>query len=118
MIAKLVAAAAATLAFAGAAMADPVGHYVVRGTNPGSARPYIGVVVVEKTGDTYRVQWIIGGDTYTGTGIGSDDFLAVAYGAGNQIGLALYNRRSNGVWDGVWTINGGRQIGTDVWTPR
>ena len=101
-----------------AALADPVGRYTIRGTNPGSGSTYSGEVAVTKTGDTYRVVWNVGGQTYTGTGIGSDNFLAVSYRSGNETGLALYGRKSDGSWQGVWTYAGGNQIGTDLWTPR
>jgi hypothetical protein len=77
MFAKTLAVAGAALLFSTAALADPVGRYRVRGTNPnGSA--YSGEVRVTRTGDTYRVVWDIGGQTYTGTGIGDDDFIAVS----------------------------------------
>ena len=118
MVLKVVAAASAAFLIGTAAMADPVGRYTVQGTNPGNSKPYAGAVEVTKTGDTYRVVWQIGGDTYTGTGIGSDDFLAVSYRSGNETGLALYGRRPDGSWHGIWTYAGGRQIGTDRWTPR
>lgn len=117
MVVKLVAAAAMALVGT-AAMADPVGRYTVRGTNPGSGSGYSGQVAVSKTGDTYRIVWNVGGQTYTGTGIGSDDFLAVSYRSGNETGLALYNRKPDGVWQGIWTYAGGNRIGTDTWTPR
>ena len=117
MILKLVAAAAAAL-LTTAAMADPVGRYSVQGTNPGKSSGYSGQVAVTKTGDTYRIVWNVGGQSYTGTGIGSDDFLAVSYRSGNETGLALYNRRADGSWRGIWTYAGGTQIGTDTWTPR
>ena len=117
MIAKGLAASAAMFLFCGVAIADPVGRYSVRGTNPnGSA--YSGSVQVTKTGDTYRVVWDIGGQTYSGTGIGNDDFIAVSYRAGNQTGIALYGRKSSGVWEGVWAYAGGREVGTDRWSPR
>jgi hypothetical protein len=118
MIAKLIAAAAAVVMLGTSAFADAVGKYSIRGTNPGDGRPYSGEVTVARTGDTFRVVWLIGSDTYTGTGIGSDDFLAVSYRSGNETGLALYGRKSDGKWHGIWTYAGGRQIGTDVWTPR
>jgi hypothetical protein len=118
MFARLLAAAAAVVLIATPVFADPVGKYSIRGTNPGDGRPYSGEVTVTKTGDTYRVVWLIGSDTYTGTGIGSDDFLAVSYRSGNETGLALYGRRPDGSWHGIWTYAGGRQIGTDRWTPR
>jgi hypothetical protein len=118
MIVKALAAAAAGCLLGTAALADPVGRYWIQGTNPGDGRTYSGEVAVTKTGDTYRVVWIIAGQTYTGTGIGSDNFLAVSYRSGNETGLALYGRRSDGSWHGIWTYAGGRQVGTDRWTPR
>ena len=122
MTARLLAAAAVLMVLAGGALAaDPEGHYVVRGTNPGSGRPYEGVAVVVKTGDTYRVECIIGDQTHTGTGIVTDDALAVSYYSGHgggQVGVALYSRRKDGSWHGLWTVGGGRLTGTDVWTPR
>ena len=117
MIAKLVSITAAVFLFAGAAIADPVGRYTVRGTNP-NGTAYSGTVRVTKTGDTYRVVWDVGNQTYTGTGIGNDDFIAVSYRAGNETGIALYGRKSNGVWEGVWAYASSRDVGTDRWSPR
>jgi hypothetical protein len=117
MIAKLMAVLAVIVLAGGAALANPVGKYVNRGTK-GNGTPFSGVVTVSKTGDTYRVVWVVAGQTYTGTGIGSDDFLAVSYRSGNDTGLALYNRKSDGSWVGIWTYAGGQRIGTDVWQPR
>ena len=117
MIVKATATAAAAFLLSTAALADPVGRYSVRGTNPNGSS-YSGEVRVSRTGDTYRVVWDIGNQTYTGTGIGNDDFIAVSYRAGSQTGIALYGRKSNGVWEGVWTYAGGREIGTDRWSPR
>ena len=118
MFARLIAAAALMLFAASAALANPVGRYTVSGTNPGSGSSYSGQVAVTKTGDTYRIVWNVGGQSYTGTGIGSDDFLAVSYRSGNETGLALYGRRPDGSWHGIWTYAGGNQVGTDRWTPR
>lgn len=118
MFVRAIAAAAVVLFAAGAAMADPVGRYDVRGTNPGNGSSYSGQVAVTKTGDTYRIVWNVGGQTYTGTGLGSEDFLAVSYRSGNETGLALYSRRPDGSWHGIWTYAGGNRVGTDRWTPR
>ena len=41
---------------------------------------------VEKTGQTYRVIWVVAGTRYVGTGIGNKDFIAVSYKAGNDTG--------------------------------
>jgi hypothetical protein len=101
----------------GAALADPVGTYDCEGTNPGSGSGYKCSVVVERTGDTYRVTWQVGGDRYVGTGIGNKDFIAVSYRSGNNTGLALYGPDGDN-WLGVWTYADGRQIGAEHWTRR
>ena len=116
MLVKFVAASAAllvsvTLGFA----ADPVGHYRIAGANPGGGDPYAGIVIVERTGETYRVTWSVGGLTYVGTGIGNDKGLAVSYQAGSQTGIAIYLAEGNG-WKGAWTYSGGRTLGAEAWT--
>ena len=100
-----------TTAFA----ADPAGRYQVEGGNPGNSGAYHGVVTVQKTGQTYRVIWVIGSTRFVGTGIGTNDFFSVAYAApGKGFGLALY--RPNGSdWAGVWTLAGGQTVGWETW---
>jgi hypothetical protein len=107
-------AAVLLLSAATAFAADPVGHYSVSGANPGGGGNYTGTVSIEKTGETYRVIWIVGSTRYVGTGIGDKDFLAVSYKSGTDTGLALYGA-NGGNWAGVWTYAGGRQMGTEVW---
>ncbi|HZQ14991.1 MAG TPA: hypothetical protein VFB31_19460 [Pseudolabrys sp.] len=113
----LVAAAAAVLLSVTAAFADPVGKYDVEGTNPGGGGRYSGTVSVERTGDTYKVVWVVGGTRYIGTGIGDKDFLAVSYRSGNETGLALYASSKDG-WKGIWTYANGTKIGTERWTEQ
>ena len=116
---KFFAVIAAALVFSvTAAFADPAGRYFVEGTDPGKPNStYTGTVTVEKTGDTYKVVWVIGGTQYVGTGIGNKDFLAVSYKSGSQTGLALYGPSGDG-WTGVLTYAGGTQMGTDRWVRR
>lgn len=112
---RLFAIGAALLWSAVAAFAaDPVGKYSVEGANPGGGSKYSGSVVVEKTGETYRVIWVVGNTRYVGTGIGDKNFLAVSYKAGNDTGLALYGA-DGGNWSGVWTYAGGRTVGIEIW---
>jgi hypothetical protein len=96
---------------------DPEGSYAVRGTNPGKSGNYSGTVSVEKTGDTYRVVWNVGGTKYVGTGIGDAKFMAVSYKSGNSTGLAMYVAKGDG-WEGIWTYAGGEELGTERWTRR
>ncbi len=116
MILKFTVACAAVVfstlvAFAG----EPEGNYRVVGSNPGGGSRYSGTVMVEKTGQTYRVTWDIGGQTYVGTGIGSSEGLAVSYRSGNQTGLAIYGAKGND-WEGVWAFTNGRTVGGEAWT--
>jgi hypothetical protein len=107
-------AAALLWSAATAFAADPVGKYDVEGANPGGGSKYHGTVTVEKTGQTYRVIWLVGGTRYVGTGIGNKDFLAVSYKSGSDTGLALYGT-DGGNWVGIWTYAGGRRVGPEIW---
>src|SRR4051812_45754734 len=111
------AAAILMLGSAGAFAADPEGDYRVEGTNPGGGGSYSGTVTVEKTGETYRVVWVVGGTRYIGTGIGNKDFIAVSYRSGSSTGLALYGE-DGGNWLGVWTYADGKQVGAERWSRR
>lgn len=111
----LTASATAFLLWSATAFAaDPVGSYTIEGTNPGDHSHYSGTVEVSKTGETYRVIWVVGGTRYVGTGIGNKDFIAVSYRSGNDTGLALYGS-DGGNWSGVWTYAGGKEIGAELW---
>ena len=98
---------------------EPAGSsYSVVGSNPGGGGArYQGTVTVEPTGETFRVTWDIGGQTFVGTGIGTNRGIAVSYRSGNQTGLAIYAPKGND-WEGVWTYTGGRTLGGEVWTRR
>jgi hypothetical protein len=113
----IVAALAAFLLTLTVAMADPVGEYVVEGTDAANGNAYSATVTVERTGDTYRVTWLVGSTRYDGTGIGDKNFLAVSYRSGNVTGLALYGAKGDG-WEGIWAYAGGRRLGTEVWQRR
>lgn len=113
----LFVAAALVWSAAAAFAADPVGSYSVEGTNPGGGSSYSGTVTVERTGETYRVVWVVAGTRYIGTGIGNKDFIAVSYRSGSDTGLALYGA-DGGNWAGLWAYSGARQIGAEKWLRR
>lgn len=107
---SVLAALAASPAYA----ADPVGSYQVEGVNPGSTAPYTGTATVTRTGDTFRVVWVIDGTRYVGTGIGNNDFLAVTYVSGRDTGLAMFGAKGPD-WAGPWTTANGTQQGAERW---
>ena len=115
----LFAVSAAVLLWSAATVfaADSIGTYNVEGTNPGSGSKYTGTVVVEKTGATYRMVWVVGGVRYIGTGIGNEKYIAVSYRAGGDTGLAVYGE-DGGNWIGVWTYSDGHEVGSEVWKRR
>ena len=105
------------LALAGpsvAIAAEPVGHYKVEGKSPDGGGSYTGTAVVTKTGDTYKVVWTIDGETYVGTAIANNEFIAISYKSGTNTGLAMYGEKGNN-WDGIWTYAGGKALGTETW---
>ena len=94
--------------------ADPVGDYRVEGTNPGGRGSYVGSVSVRRTGGTYNVTWTISGSQHVGTGIANKESFTTSWQAANSGGTALY--APNGPnWTGIWTENGGQQVGTERW---
>jgi hypothetical protein len=112
-----VALLASTLAAAPCFAGEPTGQYSVQGANPGGQGQYSGRVDVTRTGDTFRVVWQIGNQRFVGTGIGTDEAIAVSYSSGNSTGLAIYLQDGDG-WRGVWTYAGGTQLGTENWARR
>jgi len=114
-IAALIVGGLAALSSAWAG--DPAGSYGLVGSNPGGKGRYAGTVTMERAGDTFRVTWDIGNQTFAGTGIGSENGFAVAYRSGNQTGVAIYGAKGND-WEGVWTFTGGKEVGGESWTRR
>ncbi len=99
------------------ALADPAGTYDVEGSAPGGGATYRGSVEVTQTGETYRVIWTIGHETWTGTAIGNDNVLSVVYASADsaQTGLAVYSREQGGDWAGLWTPSDGTTLGKERW---
>ncbi|MEJ1158279.1 hypothetical protein [Prosthecomicrobium sp. N25] len=108
---KLAGLALAFSLAASPVLADPVGRYDVEGKSPDGST-YSGTATIERTGESFRVTWLIGKDKFVGTAVGNDDFFAVAYRSGNSTGIAAYGREGDD-WIGVWTYTGGRQIGAE-----
>jgi hypothetical protein len=106
--------AAAFSLVASSAMAQLTGQYRVDGSNPDGST-YRGTAQVEKTGDTYRVTWNIGGTRFTGTGIGSPEAIAIGYRSGSETGVALLGKEGEN-YGVVWAYVGGRQLGVEKWT--
>ena len=107
----------ALLAVAPAAMATPVGSYNVEGVNPGNDGTYRGTATVTRTGETFRVVWVIDGTRIIGTGIGNDDFIAISIVSGRNAGIALLGADGPN-WTGPWATANGTQVGAERWVRR
>jgi hypothetical protein len=110
---SLFVAAALLWSVVAAFAADPTGSYEVQGTNPDGST-YSGTVTVTQTGQTYKVVWQVGGDTFTGTGIGNKDFLAISYVYDKDTGLVLLGA-DGGNWNGVWAYADGTKMAKETW---
>jgi len=111
---KILTALTALALMSAPALAQVQGRYLVEGRSEGSG--YTGTATVSKTGDTYRVEWRVGDERYSGTAIGDDNFLAVSFTSSGKGGVALMTREGPN-WQGVWTFNGGRALEREQWVP-
>ena len=103
-----------------AAIAQVIGRCNVEGQNP-SGSTCAGTATIEKTGDTYRLVWTIDGTRFVGTGIGSDEGIAISYRSGSITGIAPLDKEPWGhggmVWSGptwtgpAWAPSAGRAAG-------
>jgi hypothetical protein len=99
---------------ASATYADPVGTYELSGTNPLTGSKYAGTVTVQRAGDTFQVMVTTRGQRIVGIGIGKNDYFAVSYALGNNIGVAVYTETREG-WTGIWAPAGSPVLGTESW---
>ncbi len=92
------------------AAAEDSRHFEVIGVNPADGTSYAGDVLMQKTGETYRLEWSLGGKRITGTAIGDGQHLAVT----TERGMALYRADGPG-FERIWTSEGGFKRGTEQW---
>lgn len=95
------------------AFAQMTGQYKVDGKNPDGSS-YKGTASVEKTGDTYRVVWNIGGTRTIGTGIGSNEAIAISYRNSSDTGVVLLVKEGDDYF-ALWTYLNGRTLGMEKW---
>lgn len=87
------------------------GQYDVEGKNVDGS-PYRGKLMMQKTGDTFQVQWTVAGQTYNGVGFMSGDLLVIGYGFGQAFGTVEYHIIGNKA-KGRWAMGGGSQLGIE-----
>lgn len=111
--------AAASLLWAGIAQAQQVEVFNVVGSNPGSSNAdYRGEVGVLKTGNTWQIEWRVGGSAVRGTGLIMDGNYLAAAGLLDGRPFVFIMRRDANRYVGEWTVQGQTQVGKEIWTPK
>lgn len=101
------------VAGAPAAWAGGPGDYNAQGEN------YSGVAAITQTGKgTWRIRWEIGGETYSGIGIGDGRTLAFSFTGKSGSGTALYVENATGGYDGIWAYRPDKAVSIETLTPR
>jgi len=109
-VATVIALSSATAAFG-----DVAGTYTGSGSNPGGAGTYDCEVVIAKTGGVYSVQWYFGGALgYDGVGILKSGLFCVGFASPDGYGVVVYDVKTDGSLDGVWTMVGSEELGTET----
>ena len=94
--------AMAALMAAPAAAADLVGRYRCIGSNPNGGQ-YQANIVIERSGEGYRLTWTIGGAVHHGIAIRTGNVLASSWSpAPNQHGIVSYRIGRRGNLRGLW----------------
>lgn len=112
------AAAAIAACLATAATAQNVsGRYQVIGTNFNGS-PYSGTADVAATSNnTCRISWVTGSTTSRGICMRKANIFAASYVLNGKAGLVIYEIKSDGSLDGLWTIADQDGVGTERLVP-
>ena len=105
-------------AFAFAAAAQDVsGRYAVEGRNFDGSR-YRGTAEITVTSNnTCRIRWNTG-SVSEGICMRNGSTFAASYGQGGVVGLVIYEIRSDGRMEGLWTMADRDGVGTETLTPK
>ena len=114
----VLAAACLAASVATAAAQGLGGTYRVAGKNfDGST--YSGTAEILVTSqNTCRIRWVTGGTTSEGICMRYGSSFSAAYRLGNAIGLVIYEIKSDGSLEGLWTIADKSGVGAEILTPR
>ena len=93
------------------------GRYQVIGTNFNGS-PYSGTADVAATSDnTCRISWVTGSTTSRGICMRKGNTFAASYVLNGKAGLVIYEMKSDGSMDGLWTLADQNGIGTERLVP-
>lgn len=118
---QMLLAAGLVMALGSAAYAQSVGGtYKVDGTSPDGGR-YTGTAEITPTSDTTcNIVWRTGSANEESSGICMryENAFSAGYVLGDAVGLVIYEIKSDGTLDGIWTVAGQKGSGTEVLTPQ
>lgn len=98
-----------------AAAADLAGSYRGHGINPGRGGSYDCEVAIKQNGEVFAVKWFFDGKLgYEGVGIIKNGLFCVGYAAPNAYGVVVYEIKTDGTLEGVWTAPGFTELGTET----
>lgn len=100
------------------AQANLEGKYYCKGYDPFFKVNYEGLMVITKTGDTYKITSTLGEDKYTGTGILDKNGSLVAsfinHKNSQESGIEIYEVSANGNLNATWTSEGKEQLAKKI----
>lgn len=79
------------------------GNYEISGTNVDGQGGYKGYLTITERGEVYQFSWDVGGKSYDGVAVQTDNSVAVSYTEGTDgkgCGVVLYKINSDGSLDG------------------
>lgn len=96
------------------------GAYSVRGKEGTSGGGYTGSATLTQTGsETWRIEWKIGSQVWTGFGIGDGKVVALNFTGGGRTGVMLLIAKDDGTgYEAAWAYTGERQVGYEEWRRR
>ncbi|WP_161880873.1 hypothetical protein [Deinococcus alpinitundrae] len=109
------AALVAAFSLSTALAVDLSGTYTVTGTNPDGTL-YRGRLIIKKVGpDLYTMNWNVG-ETYIGTGLYKNGYLAAGYTSEEDdfYGVSMYALEGSKTLRGIWTACGSVQTGVEL----
>ena len=113
----VIAVAGALLLWTLPAQARGPGSYAVSGKDAVNNGAYSGTSTLTQTGEsTWRVTWRVGGTSFTGSGLGDGDVIALNFSGAGRTGVALLRAKTDGSGYAVsWTYSGDRTVSYEDW---
>jgi hypothetical protein len=114
----LLAAAAAAICLVPSASAQNVGgRYQVIGKNFNGST-YSGTAEITVTSNnTCRIVWVTGGTTSRGICMRHTNAFSAGYVLNGKVGLVIYEMKSDGSLDGLWTVADENGVGAERLVP-